>query len=113
MTRAGAMVAIMLGTAWIGTLAPGADAGGFGVPPALDRPAGPTRPTRVDWQDPAMLPPPFRNHCTSGDGWWGRPYCADHCGRGDQFYFCSPASFGCCHVGYGYCDDRGHLRCHP
>jgi hypothetical protein len=67
---------------------------------------------RVDWQDPALLPPRFRNHCTSSD-WWGRPYCENHCGRGYEFYFCSPESFGCCHVGYGYCDWHGHLRCHP
>ena len=68
--------------------------------------------TRVDWQDPALLPRRFRNHCTSSD-WWGRPYCENHCGRGYEFYFCSPDSFGCCHVGYGYCDWHGELRCHP
>ena len=68
--------------------------------------------TRVDWQDPALLPRRFRNHCTSSD-WWGRPYCENHCGRGYEFYFCSPDSFGCCHVGYGYCDWHGQLRCHP
>jgi len=70
------------------------------------------RVVRVDWQDPALLPPRFRNHCTLSD-WWGRPYCSNHCGRGYEFYFCSPESFGCCHVGYGYCDWHGHLRCHP
>jgi hypothetical protein len=68
--------------------------------------------TRVDWQDPALLPRRFRNHCTSTD-WWGRPYCENHCGRGYEFYFCSSDSFGCCHVGYGYCDWHGQLRCHP
>ena len=67
---------------------------------------------RVDWQDPSALPPRFRNHCGVG-GWFGRPYCADHCGPGYQLYYCTPASFGCCSVGFGYCDDRGHLRCRP
>jgi hypothetical protein len=67
---------------------------------------------RVDWQDPATLPPRFRNHC-SIDSWSGRPYCADHCGLGYQFYYCTPESFGCCRVGFGYCDWYGHLRCHP
>jgi hypothetical protein len=26
--------------------------------------------------------------------------------------YCSEASFGCCHVGRGYCDPSGLLRCH-
>lgn len=66
----------------------------------------------VDWQGPLSLPPRFRNHCRYdiNRGAW---YCADHCGVDYQFYFCSPASFGCCHLGYGYCDWRGHLRCAP
>ena len=66
----------------------------------------------VDWQDPALLPSRFRNHCTV-ERWSGRPYCQDHCGRGYEFYYCTTASFGCCRVGYGYCDHHGHLRCHP
>ncbi len=66
----------------------------------------------VDWQDPALLPPQFRNHCTV-ESRSGRPYCEDHCGRGYEFYYCAPKSFGCCRVGYGYCDRHGHLRCHP
>lgn len=67
---------------------------------------------RVDWQDPAILPPRFRNHCRV-DSWSGKPYCADHCGSGYQFYYCTPESFGCCRVSFGYCDRHGHLRCHP
>jgi len=67
---------------------------------------------RVDWQDPQALPRRFRNHCAF-DANHGRFYCADHCGLGYQFYFCSRASFGCCRVGYGYCDWRGALRCAP
>ena len=79
--------------------------------PLAERSDGGRPVVRVDWQDPVLLPPRFRNHCRSD--WWGRPYCENHCGRGYEFYFCSPGSFGCCHVGYGYCDWHGHLRCHP
>jgi hypothetical protein len=66
----------------------------------------------VDWQPPLSLPPRFRNHCRY-DPVHGGAYCANHCGLGYEFYFCSPESFGCCHPGYGYCDWRGHLRCAP
>lgn len=66
----------------------------------------------VDWQGPWALPPWFRNHC-SYDVNRGRWYCSNHCGPDYQFYFCSRASFGCCHPGYGYCDWKGHLRCAP
>lgn len=67
---------------------------------------------QVDWQGPQSLPRRFRNHCTS-DPFSGRPYCSDHCGSDYQFYFCSRQSFGCCRVGFGYCDWSGLLRCHP
>jgi hypothetical protein len=67
---------------------------------------------RVDWQTPDQLPPRFRNHCTF-ENFTNRPYCSDRCGIDYQFYFCSPASFGCCHLGHGYCDWNGVLRCHP
>jgi hypothetical protein len=66
----------------------------------------------VDWQDPNSLPPHFRTHC-SFDVIRGRWFCSNHCGLDYQFYFCSPASFGCCHPGYGYCDWNGSLRCAP
>jgi hypothetical protein len=66
----------------------------------------------ADWQEPAVLPPQFRNHC-SVDKFGGRPYCANHCGSDYQFFYCSQASFGCCHLGRGYCDWNGHLRCTP
>jgi len=42
-----------------------------------------------------------------------RPFCSDHCGNNYQFYYCSEASFGCGHLGRGYCDWNGLLRCHP
>jgi hypothetical protein len=67
---------------------------------------------RADWQEPPSLPPAFRNHCAI-DSFSGRPYCANHCGSGYQFFYCSEASFGCCHLGHGYCDWNGHLRCSP
>ncbi len=67
---------------------------------------------RVDWQDPQALPRHLRNHCYT-DNFSGRPYCSDHCGAEYQVYSCSPHSFGCCRVGYGYCDWNGLVRCHP
>jgi hypothetical protein len=67
---------------------------------------------QVDWQVPQSLPPRFRNHCAY-DHFSGRPYCSDHCGSEYQFFFCSRESFGCCRLGFGYCDWSGLLRCHP
>jgi hypothetical protein len=67
---------------------------------------------RADWQEPAQVPPRFRNHCRV-ENFTGRPYCSDHCGSDYQFYFCSELSFGCCHLGRGYCDFRGLVRCVP
>jgi hypothetical protein len=68
--------------------------------------------TRVDWQRPEQLPRAFRNHCTA-ENFTGRPYCSNHCGIDYQFFYCSQESFGCCHLGHGYCDWAGHLRCAP
>jgi len=67
---------------------------------------------QMDWQGPLNLPPRFRNHCAI-DSFSGRAYCSDHCGFEYQFYYCSPQSFGCCRISFGYCDWRGQLRCHP
>lgn len=69
-------------------------------------------PIRVDWQEPQSLPRRFRNHCAF-ERFSGRPYCSDHCGFDYQFYYCSRESFGCCRIGFGYCDWSGILRCHP
>jgi len=66
----------------------------------------------ADWQEPLSLPRRLRNHCAI-DAWSGRPYCSDHCGFNYQVYSCSPQSFGCCRIGFGYCDWNGLLRCHP
>jgi hypothetical protein len=67
--------------------------------------------TPVGWQSPESLPHRFRNHC--GTDFWAGRYCEDHCGLGYQFFYCSEHSFGCCHVGVGYCDWGGSLRCAP
>jgi hypothetical protein len=67
---------------------------------------------QADWQDPSSLPRRFRNHCAN-DTFRGRLYCSDHCGREYQFYYCKQKSFGCCRIGYGYCDWNGLLRCAP
>ena len=67
---------------------------------------------QADWQDPQMLPRRFRNHCAY-DRLRGRYYCSDHCGFEYQFYYCSHGSFGCCRIGFGYCDWNGVLRCAP
>jgi len=66
----------------------------------------------VDWQYPQSLPPRYRNHCSS-EYFTGRPYCSNHCGSDYQFFYCSEGSFGCCHLGRGYCDINGVLRCSP
>ena len=66
----------------------------------------------VDWQYPQSLPPRFRNHCSS-EYFTGRPYCSNHCGSDYQFFYCSEWAFGCCHLGHGYCDSNGVLRCSP
>jgi len=110
--RRGVVKAFVVAGVWCAALAAGADAARLGAPIGLDLAAGPGRAILVDWQDPAALPRQLRNHCTT-ESWSRRPYCADHCGRGFQVYYCSRDSFGCCRVGHGYCDDRGHLRCHP
>ncbi|MDE2285318.1 MAG: hypothetical protein KGK33_11935 [Hyphomicrobiales bacterium] len=67
---------------------------------------------KADWQEPQALPPRLRNHCAT-DAVTGRAYCSDDCGFQYQVYSCSPHSFGCCRVGFGYCDWNGWLRCHP
>ena len=104
------MKTLLLGAVGIAALVGAATAGPAAPPPRPSAAAAPM--IRVDWQDPARLPRRFRNHCVA-DPRSGRTYCENHCGRGYEFYYCSKASFGCCHVGYGYCDWHGELRCHP
>jgi hypothetical protein len=79
---------------------------------SLDSASGFAPLVTVDWQPPLSLPPRFRNHCRY-DANRSRVYCSNHCGIDYEFYYCSPASFGCCRRGYGYCDWRGRLRCAP
>src|SRR5262249_41630969 len=64
-----------------------------------------------DWgREPDDLPSRSRTNCGIHTG---RFYCAYRCGTTYQFYYCTRTSFGCCHIGDGYCDDRGLLRCRP
>jgi hypothetical protein len=67
--------------------------------------------SHIDWQVLSTLPVQFRNHCYCDAR--GRYYCSNHCGVDYAFYYCSRKSFGCCHVGKGYCDRSGLLRCRP
>jgi hypothetical protein len=83
----------------------GVAAAADGVPPRASA-------VLVDWQYPDSLPPRFRNHCST-EYFTGRPYCADRCGSDYQFFYCSEGAFGCCHLGRGYCDIHGLLRCSP
>jgi hypothetical protein len=57
-----------------------------------------------------LLPRRHQNHCGYHDGHY---VCADHCGADYQIYYCSDSVTGCCHIGRGYCDVAGRLRCSP
>jgi hypothetical protein len=59
---------------------------------------------------PPLLPRRHRNHCIFYEGHY---VCADHCGTDYQVYYCPNHATGCCHVGLGYCDAAGRLRCAP
>jgi hypothetical protein len=61
------------------------------------------------WTPLPPLPRRFQNHCGYVNGAY---VCADRCGPNYQIYFCSDWSFGCCHIGQGYCSADG-LRCSP
>jgi len=62
------------------------------------------------WAAMPLLPRRYQNHCGYYNGHFT---CADHCGVDYQIYYCSDAATGCCHVGQGYCDPAGRLRCSP
>ena len=62
------------------------------------------------WAAMPPLPRRLQNHCGYADGHF---VCADHCGIDYQVYYCPSTASGCCHVGRGYCDDGGRLRCSP
>ena len=62
------------------------------------------------WVAMPLLPRRHQNHC----GYYhGHFICADHCGLDYQVYYCSREATGCCHIGHGYCDGAGNLRCSP
>jgi hypothetical protein len=62
------------------------------------------------WVAMPLLPRRLQNHC----GYYnGNFVCADHCGTDYQVYYCGGLSTGCCHIGRGYCDGTGTLRCSP
>ncbi|HMA70458.1 MAG TPA: hypothetical protein VKP67_03050 [Xanthobacteraceae bacterium] len=62
------------------------------------------------WGAMPPLPRRYQNHCGGRDGHY---ICADHCGADYQIYYCSRTVTGCCHIGEGYCDYTGKLRCMP
>ena len=63
-----------------------------------------------NWVAMPLLPRRYQNHC----GYYnGHLTCADHCGADYQIYSCSETATGCCHIGQGYCDRAGRLRCSP
>ncbi len=62
------------------------------------------------WTAMPLLPRRYQNHCGIYEGHF---VCADHCGVDYQVYYCSRTATGCCHVGEGYCDSTGKLRCGP
>jgi hypothetical protein len=99
------ILSLPVGMAWISD----APAAGF-VPSALASPG--SLYVAADWQEPEYLPRRFRNHCRFAP-FVSRSYCSDHCGADYQFYYCSEISFGCCHLGHGYCDFFGFVRCSP
>jgi hypothetical protein len=102
MTVSTALFAVIIGMAWI----PICQAGEPGYAPAM-QPL-----IYFDPGEPAFLPRRYRTRC-SFDVTYGRYYCANRCGSDYQFYYCSRWSFGCCHIGVGYCDPAGLLRCRP
>jgi hypothetical protein len=57
-----------------------------------------------------LLPRRHRNHCGVYNGQY---VCADHCGVDYQVYSCANSTTDCCHIGLGYCDAAGRLRCAP
>ena len=62
------------------------------------------------WAAMPLLPRRHQNHCAH---YGGHFLCADHCGADYQVYYCPSTASGCCHIGLGYCDNAGRLRCSP
>jgi hypothetical protein len=78
---------------------------------AADRRVEPPAPAVIQFSVSGLatpLPGRHQNHC----GYYnGRFICAGHCGVNYQVYYCPGSGGGCCHVGLGYCDAAGQLRC--
>jgi hypothetical protein len=62
------------------------------------------------WAAMPLLPRRHQNHCGYYNGHF---ICADHCGADYQVYYCPSTASSCCHIGLGYCDGAGRLRCSP
>jgi hypothetical protein len=62
------------------------------------------------WVAMPLLPRRLQNHCGYYNGHF---ICADHCGLDYQVFYCGGLAMGCCHIGRGYCDAGGALRCSP
>jgi hypothetical protein len=67
-------------------------------------------PPAVEHFASSQVPAPHQNHCGYVNGHY---VCADHCGTDYQVYYCPATATGCCHIGLGYCDAAGRLRCGP
>lgn len=97
-------VVIIVGLVTVGLVTPG------GAADLRTEPRATPLVAQLSSSPTAMPPLPVRhqNHC----GFVGGRYvCADHCGRDYEVYYCPASASGCCHVGYGYCDAAGQLRC--
>jgi hypothetical protein len=77
---------------------------------AADRSAELQAPPVVEYFSGSQVPAPHQNHCGNVNGHY---VCADRCGNDYQVYYCPASATGCCHVGLGYCDAAGRLRCSP
>ena len=102
MTVRSVLLALLLASLWVSDCQAGEPGSATTIQPLV----------YFDPGEPAFLPRRFRNHC-GFDVTYGRYYCSDRCGSDYQFYYCSRWSFGCCHIGVGYCDVAGLLRCRP
>jgi hypothetical protein len=102
----GRMKTLMCGVALVAVMA---TAGLAAEPQAELAPAGMLQ---FSYSPVPMPPLPRRhqNHCGYVKGHY---VCADRCGADYQVYYCPTSASGCCHVGLGYCDAGGRLRCAP
>jgi hypothetical protein len=104
----GMMKTLMRGVAFAAVMA----AAGVATTGAAAEPASPGMAQFSSFSLVPLPPLPRRhqNHCGYVKGHF---VCADHCGADYQVYYCPTSATGCCHVGLGYCDAGGRLRCAP